>query len=83
MFKTALILMVLAMVTALFYGFFAMKKNDGPALVRALFWRVALGLAILALVIIGLATGELAARAPWDAGPQQPATQQEATPSGQ
>lgn len=82
MFKTALILMVLAMVTALFYGFFAMKKNDGPALVRALFWRVVLGLAILAMVIIGLATGELAGHSPWDTGPQQ-LTQQEAAPQGQ
>jgi uncharacterized iron-regulated membrane protein len=61
MFKILIVLLFLAVVVALFSGlYFLMKDRDGSKrIVTALSWRVGLVATLVALIVIGVATGLL------------------------
>jgi uncharacterized iron-regulated membrane protein len=61
MFKILIVLLFLAVVVALFSGlYFLMKDRDGSKrIVTALSWRVGLAATLVALIVIGVATGLL------------------------
>jgi Protein of unknown function (DUF2909). len=61
MFKLLIIVLFLAVVGVLFSGlFFLMKDRSGSKrVVNALAWRVGLAAALIALIMIGIATGQL------------------------
>ncbi|WP_116368457.1 DUF2909 domain-containing protein [Parahaliea mediterranea] len=77
MLKIAIILLMVALVASLASGFYFLMVDQGDRHKRRL-WHslgVRLGLAIglAALIVYGVATGQLGHRNPWDAGPAQQA----------
>lgn len=61
MFKLLIVVLFLAVVGVLFSGlFFLMKDRSGSRrVVNALAWRVGLAAALIAVIMIGIATGQL------------------------
>jgi hypothetical protein len=78
--KTAIVLLLLALVTSLVSGFFFLMTDQGDKNKRrtlhSLGLRVTLAAGLMALITYGVATGQLGHRTPWDAGPK-PSTSKE------
>ena len=81
MLKTLIIILMLALIASLGSGFYYLMKDQGDKTKRGTFHslgvRLGLATALLAVIIYGIATGQLGHRNPWDAGPR-PSTPQEA-----
>ncbi|MBA6413812.1 DUF2909 domain-containing protein [Parahaliea sp. F7430] len=79
MLKAVIIVLVLALLASLGSGFYYLMKDQGDkskrGTVHSLGIRVALAVSLLAIIIYGVATGQLGHGTPWDAGPQGTAQQ--------
>ena len=69
--KILILIVLVAMLIALGYTLYVMlapgqEKDRGKRMVWGLTARVALGLLVFSIVLIGLATGKLRSQAPWD-----------------
>lgn len=83
MLKFAIVLFMLALVASLGSGFYFLMKDQGDKNKRrtmhSLGVRLALAIGLAALILYGVATGQLGHRNPWDAGPRSEAAQEEGT----
>ena len=83
MLKAAIVLLMLALVASLGSGFYFLMVDQGDKTKRRTFHslgaRLALAASLAALIIYGVASGQLGHRNPWDAGPR-PQTNQESEP---
>ena len=74
MLKAAIVLLMLALVASLGSGFYFLMTDQGDKNKRAPFIPWGSGWpwlpACMALIIYGVATGQLGHRNPWDAGPE-------------
>ena len=74
MLKAAIIILVLALTVSLGSGFYFLMEDQGDKnkrrLVNSLGVRLSLGIALAALLVYGVATGQLGHRNPWDPGPR-------------
>ena len=79
MLKAAIVILVLALVASLGSGFYFLMLDQGDKTKRrtlhSLGVRVTLAATLLAVIIYGVATGQLGHRNPWDAGPNPQASQ--------
>ena len=79
MLKAAIVILVLALVASLGSGFYFLMLDQGDKTRRrtlhSLGVRVTLAATLLAVIIYGVATGQLGHRNPWDAGPNPQASQ--------
>ena len=79
MLKTAIIILMLALIASLVSGFYYLMLDQGDKSKRRTFHslgaRLSLAIALLGLITYGVATGQLGHRNPWDAGPAYPASQ--------
>ncbi len=77
MLKAAIFMLMVALVISLGSGFYFLMVDQGDKnkrrLVNSLGARLALAIGLSALIMFGVATGQLGHRNPWDAGPQQAA----------
>lgn len=80
MLKVAILLLMAALVASLGSGFYYLMIDQGDKTKRRTFHslgvRLGLATALAALIVYGLATGQLGNRNPWDAGPMPQATQE-------
>jgi hypothetical protein len=78
--KAAIVILLLALVASLGSGFYFLMIDQGDKTKRrtlhSLGVRVTLAIALMGLIIFGVATGQLGNRNPWDPGPR-PQTSQE------
>jgi uncharacterized membrane protein len=78
--KTVIVLLVLALVASLGSGFYFLMTDQGDKdkrrTLHSLGVRLALAASLMAVIIYGVATGQLGHRNPWDSGPQPQATQE-------
>jgi hypothetical protein len=78
--KTVIVLLVLALVASLGSGFYFLMTDQGDKdkrrTLHSLGVRLALAASLMAVIIYGVATGQLGHRNPWDTGPQPQATQE-------
>ena len=74
MLKIAIVLLLLALVASLGSGFYFLMTDQGDKSKRRTFHslgvRLALAASLMAIIIYGVATGQLGHRNPWDAGPK-------------
>ena len=74
MLKAAIVLLMLALVASLGSGFYFLMTDQGARGKRRTFHslgvRLALAASLMAIIIYGVATGQLGHRNPWDAGPK-------------
>lgn len=74
MLKTVIVLLMLALLASLGSGFYFLMKDQGDKNKRrtlhSLGVRLALAAGLVALVVYGIATGQLGHRSPWDSGPK-------------
>ena len=81
MLKAAIVLLMLALVASLGSGFYYLMLDQGDKeqrrTVHSLGVRLSIAAVLLALVIYGVATGQLGHVNPWDIGPQQPPAAQD------
>ena len=74
MLKAAIVLLMLALVASLGSGFYFLMADQGDKDKRRTFHslgvRLALAASLMAIIIYGVATGQLGHRNPWDAGPK-------------
>ena len=74
MLKAAIVLLMLALVASLGSGFYFLMTDQGDKSKRRTFHSlgIRLGLAamFMAIIIYGVATGQLGHRNPWDGGPK-------------
>lgn len=79
MLKAAIVILVLALVASLGSGFYFLMLDQGDKTKRrtlhSLGVRLTLASALMALIIYGVASGQLGHRNPWDAGPKPQASQ--------
>jgi hypothetical protein len=79
--KAAIVLFMLALLASLGSGFYFLMKDQGDKNKRrtmhSLGVRLALAIGLAALVLYGVATGQLGHRNPWDAGPRPDAAREE------
>ena len=79
MLKALIVVLMLALVASLGSGFYYLMVDQGDKNQRRTFHslgvRLTLAIALLLVIIYGVATGQLGHRNPWDAGPR-PLTQQ-------
>ncbi len=79
MLKAAIVLLMLALIASLGSGFYFLMVDQGDKTKRRTFHslgvRLTLALALAAVIVYGVATGQLGHRNPWDPGPR-PAVQQ-------
>ncbi len=79
MLKTAIVLLMVALVASLGSGFYYLMIDQGAKdkrrTLNSLGVRLALAICLMGLIIYGVATGQLGNRNPWDAGPQPVSTQ--------
>jgi len=72
--KIFIVLLVLALIASLASGFYFLMVDQGDKQHRRLFHslgvRLGLAIALIAIIIYGVATGQLGHRNPWDPGPQ-------------
>ena len=82
MLKAAIVLLMLALVASLGSGFYFLMTDQGDKNKRRTFHslgvRLSLAASLMALIIYGVASGQLGHRNPWDAGPR-PLPSQEST----
>ncbi|AQA17299.1 hypothetical protein BST95_02720 [Halioglobus japonicus] len=82
MLKALIIILMLALVASLGSGFYYLMVDQGDKNKKRTFHslgvRLTLGVALLLVIIYGIATGQLGNRNPWDAGPQ-PLTEEPAS----
>ena len=80
MLKAAIVLLMVALVASLGSGFYYLMVDQGDKTKRRTFHslgvRLGLAITLAALIIFGVASGQLGNRNPWDAGPI-PITSQE------
>ena len=73
MLKVAIVLLLLALIASLGSGFYYLLVDQGDKtkrrLLHSLGVRLALTVSLIAIVIYGVATGQLGHRNPWDGGP--------------
>lgn len=73
MLKAAIIVFMIALVASLGSGFYYLMIDQGDKTKRRTFnslgVRLTLALGLAALIVYGVATGQLGNRNPWDAGP--------------
>ena len=73
MLKTAIVLVMAALVASLGSGFYYLMIDQGDKARRRTFHslgvRLALATCLAGLIIYGVATGQLGHRTPWDGGP--------------
>jgi uncharacterized membrane protein len=78
--KIAIIILMLALVASLGSGFYYLMVDQGDKNQRrtmhSLGVRLALAIGLLALIIYGVASGQLGNRNPWDGGPRPQASQE-------
>jgi len=72
--KIAIVILLLALVASLGSGFYFLMIDQGDKAQRRTFHslgvRLALAAGLMAIIIYGVATGQLGHRNPWDAGPR-------------
>jgi hypothetical protein len=77
--KAAIVILLIALVASLGSGFYYLMMDQGDKSKRRTFHSlgVRLGLAagLMAIIIYGVATGQLGHRNPWDAGPKSQTSQ--------
>lgn len=80
MLKAAIVLLMLALVASLGSGFYFLMVDQGDKTKRRTFHslgaRLVLAASLAALIIYGVASGQLGHRNPWDAGPRPQADQE-------
>ena len=80
MLKAAIVILVLALVASLGSGFYFLMLDQGDKTKRrtlhSLGVRLTLATALMALIIYGVASGQLGHRNPWDTGPKPEASRQ-------
>ena len=83
MLKAAIVLLMLALVASLGSGFYFLMKDQGDKTKRRTFHslgvRLALAVCLAAVIVYGVATGQLGHGNPWDAGPK-PDTSRQTSP---
>jgi uncharacterized membrane protein len=76
--KIVIVLLLLALIVSLGSGFYYLMVDQGDKtkrrLLHSLGVRLGLTVSLIAVVIYGVATGQLGHRNPWDAGPGTPQT---------
>lgn len=74
MLKAVIVLLMLALLASLGSGFYFLMKDQGDKNKRRTFHslgvRLALAVSLAAVIVYGLASGQLGHRNPWDAGPE-------------
>ncbi len=79
MLVAAIVLLMLALVASLGSGFYFLMLDQGNKDKRRTFHslgvRVCIAATLMALIIYGVASGQLGHKNPWDAGPAPQATQ--------
>ncbi|TGD70345.1 DUF2909 domain-containing protein [Mangrovimicrobium sediminis] len=74
MLKILIVILMVALVASLGSGFYYLMIDQGDKTKRRTFHslgvRLSLAVTLLALIIYGVATGQLGHRNPWDAGPR-------------
>ena len=82
MLKAAIVILMLALVASLGSGFYFLMVDQGDKSKRRTFHslgvRLSLAIGLAALLVYGVASGQLGHRNPWDAGPR-PQQSQEAS----
>lgn len=82
MLKAAIVVLMVALVISLGSGFYFLMVDQGDKtkrrLVNSLGARLALAIGLAALIVFGVATGQLGHRNPWDAGPKRAAPEEAA-----
>ena len=82
MLKAAIVVLMLALVASLGSGFYFLMLDQGDKEKRRTFHslgvRLGIATALLALIIYGVATGQLGHSNPWDAAAKPPSTQESA-----
>lgn len=80
MLKAVIVLLMLALVASLGSGFYFLMVDQGDKASRRTFHslgvRLGLAIGLAAVIVYGVATGQLGHRNPWDAGPKPQATQE-------
>ena len=80
MLKAAIIVLMLALVASLGSGFYFLMVDQGDKTKRRTFHslgvRLSLAIGLAALLVYGVASGQLGNRTPWDAGPRSQASQE-------
>ena len=80
MFKIAILVLVLALLVSLGSGFYFLMADQGDKTKRrtlhSLGVRLGIGIALAAVLLYGIATGQLGNRNPWDAGPAPHSSQE-------
>lgn len=80
MLKAAIVLLMLALVASLGSGFYFLMVDQGDKTKRRTFHslgvRLVLAAGLAALIVYGVASGQLGHRNPWDAGPRPQAHQE-------
>ncbi len=78
MLKTAIVLLMVALVASLGSGFYFLMVDQGDKTKRRTFnslgVRVTLAISLAAVIVYGVATGQLGHRNPWDGGPENRAS---------
>lgn len=81
MLKLAIVVLMLALVASLGSGFYYLMLDQGDKSQRRTFHslgvRLALAVSLMAVIIYGVASGQLGHRNPWDAGPRPQTSQQQ------
>jgi len=79
--KILIVILMLALLASLGSGLFYLMTDQGDASKRRTFHslgvRLSIGICLAAVIVYGVATGQLGNRTPWDAGPKKPAASQE------
>jgi len=80
--KAAIVVLMLALLASLGSGFYFLMLDQGDKSKRRTFHslavRVSIATALMALIIYGVASGQLGHMNPWDAGPKPQASQKPA-----
>lgn len=84
MLKFVIVLLLLALIASLGSGFYYLMVDQGDKtkrrLLHSLGVRLGLTITLIAIVIYGVATGQLGHRNPWDSGPGTADTQPQLSP---
>ncbi len=80
MIKIAIIVLVVALVISLGSGFYFLMIDQGDknkrGTLRSLGVRLAIGIALITVILYSIATGQLGNRNPWDEGPKPQSSQE-------
>ncbi|NQX87184.1 MAG: twin transmembrane helix small protein [Halioglobus sp.] len=75
MLKAAIVVFMIALVASLGSGFYYLMTDQGDKAKRRTFHslavRVTLAICLMALIVYGVATGQLGHGTPWDTGPRK------------